>query len=153
MIEYKLEHIFSYNVTVTTPEVIGTVHNGIRLIFYLTGGTVNGPKLSGRIRPVGADWLIVRSDGIGTVDVRATIETDDEALIYVTYGGVLDLGENGYQNILEGKMPPSGTAIRTAPRFETAHPNYRWLNRLQCVGIGQAFVERNEVMYDVYGVL
>ncbi len=86
------------------------------------------------------------------LDVRITIETDDGALIYSTYSGVADLGEDGYQAFLRGEPPPSGTAIHIVPRYHTSHPDYRWLNRLQCVGIGQAFMERGEVRYDIYAV-
>lgn len=152
MIDYTLEHIFSYNATLAPPEVIGPVPEGIRVNVYATGGEVHGPKLHGKLRPVGGDWLLVRQDGIGMLDVRATIEAHDGALIYITYTGVIDLGEDGYQQFLQGAPVPSGTAIRMAPRFHTAHANYRWLNRLQCMGIGQAFLERSEVVYDVYAV-
>ena len=119
---------------------------------YIIDGDVTGPKVSGRLRPVGGDWLTVRTDGVVVLDVRATIETNDGALVYMTYGGIMDLGENGYQDFSQGRPPASGTAIRTSPRFHTSHPNYLWLNRLHCVGVGQLFLERSEVAYDVYAV-
>jgi hypothetical protein len=118
----------------------------------LTGGDITGPKLFGKLRPVGADWLVVRTDGVLVVDVRATMETNDGALIYVTSNGVVDLGEDGYQDFLKGVPPPSGIAIRVAPCFVTSDARYLWLNRLFCVGVGQAFLERSEVIYDVYAV-
>lgn len=153
MIEYRLEHIFSYSATLATPiEVIGPLPEGLRVNAYVSGGEVSGPKLRGKLRPVGADWLTVRSDGVGMIDVRVTIETHDGALIYVTYTGVLDLGQDGYQKFTRGELPASGTPIRTNPRLHTSHPDYLWLNRLHCLGIGQAFLERSEVFYDVYAV-
>ena len=152
MIDYHLEHLFSYNATLAPPEVIGPLPEGIRVNVYVTGGAVHGPKLQGKLRPAGGDWLIVRQDGVGILDVRATIEAHDGALIYVTYAGVVDLGEDGYHKFLQGEPVPSGQPIRTAPRFHTSHADYRWLNRLHCVGIGQAFLERAEVVYDVYAV-
>jgi hypothetical protein len=153
MIEYRLEHLFSYSATLANPpEVIGPVPEGIRVNFYVTGGEVSGPKVRGKLRPVGGDWLTIRADGVGILDVRATIETHDGALIYVVYAGVVDMGEDGYQKFLRGEPLPSGLAIRTAPRCHTAHPDYKWLNRLQCVGVGQAVLERSEVRYDVYAV-
>jgi len=152
MIEYSMEHIVSYTGKLAQPEVIGPVPEGIRVNFYVTGGSMTGPKLYGKVRPVGADWLTLRRDGIAALDVRVTMETNDGALIYVTYSGIIDLGENGYEDFLKGVMPPSGTAIRISPRFQTSHPNYIWLNRLHCVGVGQAFLERSEVAYDVYAV-
>lgn len=152
MFDYKLEHICSYTATLQSPpEVIGPVPDGIRANFYVTGGTVHGPKLRGTFRPAGGDWVIVRADGVGVLDVRATIESHDGALIYVTYGGVADFGEDGYQKFLRGELPPT-VAPRVAPRFQTAHPGYLWMNRLQCVGIGEADTRRNEASYDVHAV-
>jgi hypothetical protein len=80
------------------------------------------------------------------------METTDGALIYVAYIGTVELGENGYDEFLLGKPPASGTPIRSSPRFHTSHPDYVWLNRLHCLGIGQAFLDRSEVAYDVYSV-
>jgi hypothetical protein len=152
MFEYRVEHIMSYNAKLSEPEVIGPVPEGLRVNVYVTEGAVTGPRVAGKLRPVGGDWLTVRRDGVGILDVRLTIETNDGALIYGTYSGVVDLGEDGYERFAQGTPPASGTAIRMSPRFYTAHPNYLWLNRLHCLGIGQAFLERAEVAYDVYAV-
>jgi hypothetical protein len=35
------------------------------------------------------------------------------------------------------------------PRFQTANPDYQWLNRLQCVGIGEVNLESLGISYDV----
>lgn len=153
MIDYHLEHIMTYTATLAPPEIIGPVPEGVRVNFYVTGGIISGPKVFGKLRPVGADWLTVRRDGIAALDVRATAETNDGALLYITNPGIIDLGENGYEDFLNGTAPASGIAIRTSPRIQTSHPSYLWLNRLHCIGIGQAFVERLEVGYDVYAVL
>ena len=59
MFEYKIDHIMSYNATLTAPEVIGEVPEGIRVNFF-TGGNITGPKVFGKLRPVGADWLTLR---------------------------------------------------------------------------------------------
>ena len=101
---------------------------------------------------MGGDWLVIRTDGVGILDVRATIETRDEgALIYVTYTGVGDLGEDGYEKFLRGELSGS-VPLRVVPRFLTSHPDYRWINRLQCLGIGEVDLDRLEVSYDVYAV-
>lgn len=152
MIDYQLEHICSYTATlVIPPEIIGPVPEGIRANFYVTGGEVTGPRLRGKIRPVGGDWLTVRTDGVAILDVRATLETHDGALILVTYQGVSDVGVDGYQRFLQQNLPPV-LPIRTAPRFITSHPDYLWLTRLQCLGIGEARLAVNSVAYDVYAV-
>ena len=137
MFDYETEHIFSYTVTLDPPEVIGPVPEGIRVNVYVTGGEVTGPKVHGKIKPVGGDWLTVRTDGVAVLDVRATFETRDEgALIYVSYMGVGDLGEDGYEAFLRGETLDI-VPLRVVPRLLTAHPDYLWLNRLQCIGVGQ----------------
>lgn len=151
MFKYDLEHLFSHTVTVQKPEVIGPVPEGIRLTFPLTGGEVSGPKVRGKVRPTGADWLLIRSDGVGVLDVRGTIETQDGALICATYSGIGDFGEDGYQGFLRGKVP-GAVPLRAAARFYTAHPLYLWLNRLQCLNVGEADLARFVVSWDVYAL-
>ena len=150
MHDYELEHICSIKATLENPpEVIGPTPEGLRLNVYITGGEVRGPRLNGRLRPVGADWLTIRSDGVGVLDIRATMETEDGALIYVAYQGLADAGEDGYQKFLEGTPPPR-VPIRGAPRFHTSHPDYLWLNRIQCLNIGEVDLENWVVDYDLY---
>lgn len=150
---YELEYVDSYEATLSEPEIIGPVAEGMRANFYVTGGTLQGPKLNGKLRPVGADWLTVRTDGVAVLDVRATFETDDGALIYVSYSGMIDMGPDGYQNFIDGNPPPpEGVDIRMTPKFQTSHPDYLWLNRAVCVGIGKGYLDQSRVCYDVYQI-
>jgi len=149
--EPRMEHVFSFNVMLKPPEVIGPLPEGIRANAYHAGGEIDGPKIHGKVLPVGGDWLTLRSDGVGILDIRATIETDDGALIYTAYTGVADAGEDGYERFLRQDLPPV-LQLRTAPRYSTAHPDYRWLNRLQCVGFGEVNVQRLEVRFDIYAL-
>jgi hypothetical protein len=85
MIEHSLEHVCSYSVDlVMTPEVIGPVPGDPRINAYYAGGEIWGPRMRGRVLPVGADWLTLRTDGVGIVDIRCTLEAEGGALIYVT---------------------------------------------------------------------
>ena len=148
----KLELIMLYTAKLAEPEIIGPTPEGIRVNFYVTGGEVTGPKIVGKFRSVGADWLTIRRDGMAVLDVRATIETRDGALIYAQYNGTIDMGEDGYDKFLQGVMPPSGIVIRTSPRMIASDSRYLWVNRLHCVGIGNAFLDRSEVTYDLFAV-
>ena len=146
-----LEYICSYWATLSPPEVVGPLAEGLRVHFYVTDGEISGPKMKGRLRTVGGDWLLLRTDGIGVLDVRATIELDNGALIYTTYGGVVDLGPEGYELFLKGILPPRPD-LRIVPRYYTSHPDYLWLNRLQCVGVGILDVAKSKVSYDIYAM-
>ena len=152
MFAYQLEHIFSYHITVTPPELIGQASDGLRFNFYITGGEITGPRVRGKVRAVGADWVRVRPDGVALIDVRSTFEAEDGALIYVTVDGSADFGEGGYARLLAGTPPPSPTRFRIFPRFDTAHTQYRWLNRLHCLGVGEAHFNQFRVAYDVYAL-
>ena len=152
MIDYKVDHILSYNGSLASPpEIIGPVPEGIRVNFYTTGGEITGARIRGRLRPVGGDWMTVRRDGVAILDVRTTFETHDGALILVTYPGLIDLGEDGYEKFLRGEMP-AAAQIRTSPRFVTSHPEYVWLNRLHCIGVGDYDAATNDARYDVYAI-
>jgi Protein of unknown function (DUF3237) len=59
--DYRLEYIFSYTAQVRLPpEVIGPTPDGIRVNFYVTGGEVDGPKLKGKLAPVGGEAKLKR---------------------------------------------------------------------------------------------
>jgi len=146
-----LEYICSYWATLASPEVVGPVAEGIRINLYVTDGEVSGPKMRGRLRTVGGDWLLLRTDGVGLLDVRATMELNDGALVYTTYGGVVDLGPDGYNQFLKGILPPR-PELQIVPRYHTGHPDYLWLNRLQCVGVGVFDVAQSRVSYDIYAM-
>jgi hypothetical protein len=133
------------------PEIIGETPEGLKVNWYMSGGVAVGPKLNAIIRPEGGDWMTIRPDGIGILGIHATLETQDGALIYTTYSGVFELGEEGYQNFRHKKWPQA-PLMRSTPRFLTEHPNYKWLNRLQCVGIGEVRMSEFLVIYDLYSL-
>jgi len=93
----------------------------------------------------------IRNDGIGLIDVRTTIESHDGALIGVSYTGLADLGTDGYQGFLKGDLPQR-LDLRMVPRFQTLHPLYLWLNRIQPLGLGEVDFVRSCFSYDVYAV-
>ena len=113
--------------------------------------TFEGPNCKGTLLPVGADWLTIRTDGIGILDVRATFKTDDDALIYTQYSGVLETGKDGYQKALDGKLPDI-IPLRVCSRMHTVHPKYQWLNRHQFMHFGEASPSTLTVKYDVYAM-
>lgn len=149
MFDYAMDHIFSYEATLSEPEIIGPVPEGIRANFYVTGGRFSGDGMKGTLRAVGADWLTIRRDGVGVLDVRATLETEEGSLIYMTYSGITDFGEAGYDEFLGGRIPTK-LSLRTVPRFQTSDPACAWLNRIQAFSVGEANLETSTVNYDVY---
>ena len=101
---------------------IGPTSQGTLIIFPVIGGSFDGERLRGTVLAGGGDWVTAHSNGTLTLDLRVTLQTDDGALIHMTFTGVRD-DANHY--------------FRTVPRFETAAPKYAFLNRLLAVGIGE----------------
>ena len=66
---------------------IGQTPAGMRRIAPVTGGHFTGDRLNGTVLPGGNDWVINRHDGVMVIDVRLTLQTDDGALVYLTYQG------------------------------------------------------------------
>lgn len=151
---FSVDYLATVTVPLKDPETIGQTPDGIKVNWYWSPveGVVAGPKVTGKVRHIGGDWMTIRRDGVGLMDVRATIETDDGALLFVEYPGYYELGKDGYQAFLEGRLP-ARAPTRTTPRIHTAHPSYSWLNRTQCIGIGEvASVPRPVYMYDLYAL-
>jgi len=107
-------------------ETAATEEIGALTVFPISGGSFEGERLRGKVLAGGGDWVTEKPDGTFELDLRATLETDDGTLIHLTFTGVRD-DENHY--------------FRTLPRFETAAPQYAFLNRLLAVGIGEIRAE------------
>lgn len=150
--DVKLDFICTVKVEMSRPpEIIGETPEGLKVNWFLQTGEVYGPKLNASICPKGGDWMTIRPDGVGIMGVRATLRTDEEALISATYSGVFDLGEDGYHNFLNNQWPEK-PQVRSTPRFLTAHEKYKWLNRLQCIGIGEVKMSELLMIYDLYAL-
>lgn len=135
----RLEHLFEFSVGVKAPAVAGATAFGERIIADLTGGTFEGPKLKGKVRASGADWALIGSDGTIRVDVRAVLETDDGAVIYMPYRGrmVVNRALGAVLGSGEGATEYGDTYWITQIQFETGDERYAWLNTLMAVGEGK----------------
>jgi len=133
----ELEPLLSATITLAAPRELGETPQGRRRIIDITGGSFSGAKLSGRVLPGGADWQIVRGDGVACLDARYTLETTDGALIYVENRGYRHGPKEAIAALERGaQVDPALYYMRTTPWFETSDPRYAWLNRIVCVGTG-----------------
>lgn len=145
------EHLFDMHVDLQPPQAIPT-SLGARMTFITSGGRVTGPRLRGEILPGGGDWLEVGSDAIGRVDVRATLRTEDGALIHFEAHGVIKIPSDGLARLAAGEVLPFGeTYVRTTPRFETSDERYAWLSEAVCVGYN--VLSPDHIDYRIYKVL
>jgi hypothetical protein len=132
-----LVHEFTFRATLKPPLPIGAGPVGTRMYYELNGGEVVGKRLSGAVRG-GGEWALIGPDGYLRVDVRAQIETNDGAFLYVQYFGLLEMNA-AVQNATEKQ---TGTEFAdqyfyTNPRFETGDARYSWLNTTFFIGEGR----------------
>jgi uncharacterized protein DUF3237 len=135
------------------PLDLGPTPSGARRIVHIRGGTFTGPRLNGALLPGGGDWLLFGADGVGRMDVRGTIRTDDGHLIYTHYGGVIDIPSAVRERMARGEpVDPSEYYWRATPTFETSSEKYAWLNRIVAVGVGRR-PSGGVVAYTIYRIL
>ena len=149
----ETEFLFEIPANLAAIRDLGATPLGNRRIAEVSGGSFEGPKLRGRILPAaGGDWLVIRNDGVLQLDVRITLETDDGALIYMTYRGVRHGPDDVISRLNAGEdVDPSEFYFRTAPFFETGTEKYAWLNSIVCVAKGSR--APGGVAYRVFEVL
>jgi len=136
-----LEFAFEVRAQVADPLVVGELPNGTRRIVDILGGTVEGPGISGVIRPGGADWqMIRREDGFTDVDARYTIETDSGSIIYVTNIGIRHAPPDVMRRLNAGEtVDQSDIYFRAVPKFETGDPELEWLMRSIFICTGERY--------------
>jgi hypothetical protein len=133
----NLQPLFNAEITLAAPQELGDTPLGRRRIIGITGGRFSGERLSGRVLAGGADWQVIRADGVADLDARYTLETSDGALIYVRNRGYRHGPPEVLQKLSSGEsVDPSLYYMRTTPRFETGDARYAWLNRIVCIATG-----------------
>ena len=133
----NLQPLFKAEIALAKPQELGDTPQGRRRIIGITGGRFSGERLSGRVLPGGADWQVIRADGVADLDARYTLETADGALIYVRNRGYRHGPPDIISRLAAGEaIDPSLYYMRTTPRFETGDARYAWLNRIVCVATG-----------------
>ncbi len=149
----KLEFLLSFDSHVKEIQKIGKSPKGEKYIYVVTGGTFEGPRLKGRILDGSAvDWMTIHEDGLCTLDVRKTFETDDGALIYVTYQGLYEMDDAIMEKVKVGEGYEFGdTLFQAQLQFETGDERYAWLNRTLAVAEGRETGQKVE--YKAYALL
>lgn len=130
----ELESRYLMELSLDVADQLDTGHTRIAPV---TGGTFSGPRLQGTVRDGGADW-ITQVSGHSSLDVRITLDTDDGAIIYMTYKGIVARND-------------SGLYWRVTPLFNTASEEYDWLNHIVCVGKSKQIP--GKVAYDIFEIL
>ena len=144
--------LMTVRIAAAPAQMLGAVPHGRRSIVPVTGGEFEGPRLRGKVLPGGGDWLLMRSDGVLELDLRITLETDDRALIYMTFQGLRHGPADAIAALGRGEVvDPASYYFRTLPRFETSSETYAFLNRIITVGVGE--VRPNGAVHKIEEIL
>lgn len=132
-----LQHACTLMVELAPIRTMGPGRAGHRRIIPIIGGTVTGPRLSGRILNLGADWQTILAGGMAELDTRYAMETDDGATIEILNYGY----RHGPKEVIEAigrgeEVDHTSYYMRTHARLETGDERYDWVNRTLFVGTG-----------------
>ena len=132
-------HLTTLTLEVDFPKIvpIGPIPAGLRGIAPVSGGRFEGERLRGSVRP-GHDWFVTRPDGSLLIDVRLTLDTDDGAVLYLTYQGTMRGTAEAMGRFRKGEqLQPQDYKLHIVARAECGDPRYAWLNDAIIVGIGE----------------
>lgn len=134
----SLEFVCELKVKLKPPYVVGDTPHGMRRIIPIIGGSFEGPKMKGEILDGGADWQIVRKDGVAELEAHYQIKTDDGVIIYIKNTGLRVATPEVAARIGRGEaVSPSEYYFRAIPKFEAPQGKYEWMNNaiFICKGI------------------
>jgi hypothetical protein len=135
------EFVLEAFVAIAPRVAVGPSDEGTRQFIPITGGRFVGRDIKGEVMAGGADWQLVRADGVVEVNALYSIKTDDGAVIVVDNRGII--------------VPAAGGIgyARTAPRFHAPQGKYDWLNKASFVGTITPAPEGGAVIIRVFKVL
>ncbi len=135
---FKTEFVYESKVLIDRNVItIDKGKYGLRRIVLITGGTFKGPNIEGTIIPGGADWQLVRPDGVTELDARYVLKTNDGVMIYAN------------NHILARPQPiesdPKGQYCRCMLNFEAPiGSKYEWLNQFVFLGTLNSVITEKE---------
>jgi hypothetical protein len=149
----QTEFVCRLSVDVAAPVSVGETGLGVRRQIAITGGELRGPNdMRGKILPGGADFQIIRSNGLVDLVARYVVEMDDGALLYIENTGIRTGPREALERLTRGEaVDPDLIYFRTVPKFETGSEKYRWM--MQTLFVASAQRHQAQVIIDAYKVL
>ena len=146
-----LEYAFTATVLVAQPVEQGEADGGRKRFIAITGGKVEGPRLSGEVLAGGGDWQVIEPNGLTRVEARDFLKAADGTVIEVTNPGVRVAEPAVIERLARGEeVDPSAYYFRTTPRFTVQAGAHDWLRRNAFVARGIRKPDR--VLIDFYVV-
>jgi len=148
----QLEFLMRLAVDVGEITSMGEGPLGERRIIGIVGGTFEGPGLRGAVLAGGADWQIVRRDGVLDLDARYALREERGGVVRVTSQGYRHGSPEVLAALARGEeVDPAKYYFRTVMRFETGAPDLEWLNKT--IALAGAQRKARQVLLEAYRVL
>lgn len=130
-----VHHLFDLGIEFARMDIVPTAL-GTRMVAVIRAGTFEGPALRGTVQSGGGDWIVVGSDGIARLDIRATLRTNGDDLVYMTASGRIRLTAEARERFLAGDPVSDPEMVgRATPLFETGASLPEPLNALVTIAV------------------
>ena len=136
------ELVLELRAEISPPIAVGESDAGHRQFIPITGGYFAGEGIRGTVLPGGADWQLMRADGVRELVAIYAIQTDDGATITVENRGIsVPAEKNGGVRY-----------VRSSPKFHAPAGKYEWLNEGIFVGSVTGVPDGGAVIIRVFRV-
>ncbi|WP_341994636.1 DUF3237 domain-containing protein [Microbacterium sp. LWH7-1.2] len=122
--EPGLELVFTIDVNIDDPVHVGRGTGEVLSFTPIRGGTVQGPRLHGKVLPGGGDWGVDRS-GTSRLEARYLLQADDGATIDILNRGYFRTAPDVASRLQRGDhvdVSLNGTRRYSAPWSLTRFP-------------------------------
>ncbi|MBP7565482.1 MAG: DUF3237 domain-containing protein [Burkholderiaceae bacterium] len=147
-----LEFVADLVVHVAAPLEAGAItglnSRGRRRIIPITGGSVSGPQMNGRVMPGGADFQLVVSDTCADLDASYLLQLDGGEHVFVQNRALRRGSAQDIARLVRGEpVDPDAIYFRCVPTFEVSSPALAWLTESVFIGTGARFPDRVEMRF------
>jgi hypothetical protein len=138
-----LEFVFSARVFFRDRVYFPDTPSGKRGYVSVKGGDFEGPRIKGKVVPhSGADWALIRRDGVFHLNAHYMLEADDGTPIYIQNLGYV-------QHEPAGGGPPY---FICTPVFDTRPGPHDWLARTVVLGCGERKTDPDHTVFHYWAV-
>ncbi|MDX9875504.1 MAG: DUF3237 family protein [Spongiibacteraceae bacterium] len=141
-------------VEIAPPVEVGPSDLGIRQFVPITGGRFTGINdLRGKVLPYGADWQLIRSDGVMQIEAHYAVQTDDGAVIEIRNQGIIAIpGGAEAREQAKREKAPDNIYFRTAPQLHAPVGKYGWLNERLYTGTVEPVADGSAVVVRFFAI-
>ncbi len=131
-----LRLVSTIRVQVAEPMELGEGPDGRRRIVPILSGAAAG-ELEGVVLPGGADFQVLRPDGVTELEARYAIETSDGTRIEIVNRGIRAGDPEDIAKLMAGQpVDPDRIYFRSVPALRAPAGGWEWVNRTLFVGRG-----------------